>query len=264
MISNAYSLFKDNLIRIVLFLFTVYYWNFYLGWKLATLLISMICIHEYGHLYQMKKYGISTKGIYLTPFGGIALADNVGRTYWQEVIISIMGPIWGLAYAFMFALLYSITGNSFFGGCAFYIALIHLFNFLPINPLDGGRVAKAIAISIHPILAIILLSASLLFCLWLFLVSFNFIFIFIAFLGLMELGTIALYLSYKRDPAKFLNASPEVKYHIKQLESMKYLNGKEKFLTFFYYIGLCVVTVFLILAFTEVAYRHQDFIRFFN
>jgi Zn-dependent protease len=59
-----------------------------------------------------------------------------------------MGPIWGLTLALIAVLVYKITGNAFFGAVAGWMAMLNLFNLLPISPLDGGRIMKSIAFSI--------------------------------------------------------------------------------------------------------------------
>jgi len=72
-----------------------YSWLFSLPFALA--LIFCLVVHEYGHIRAMKYFGMKTKGIYLIPFfGGAAVSDSKLNTRWQQVVISIMGPTWGL------------------------------------------------------------------------------------------------------------------------------------------------------------------------
>ncbi len=117
------------------------------SWEFALAIIGILVFHEYGHLLAMKKFGIPTKGIYLIPFvGGVAVGDRP-RTHWQEVYISMMGPVFGLLMTIIFGLIYYFTGNHFCGLVASVGALVNLFNLLPVLPLDGGRVCKAMALS---------------------------------------------------------------------------------------------------------------------
>lgn len=115
--------------------------------EFALALIAVLVFHEYGHLRAMKKFGLPTKGMYLIPFvGGLAVGD-APRTRWQDVYISLMGPVYGLAMTVMFYLVYLITGSHFAGLVTSVSALVNLFNLIPVHPLDGGRVVKAMVFS---------------------------------------------------------------------------------------------------------------------
>ncbi len=125
--------------------------------EFALALIGILVFHEYGHLRAMKKFGIPTKGMYLIPFvGGLAVGDKP-RSRWQDVYISLMGPIYGLAMTLVFYIGYLITDSHFMGLVASLSALINLFNLLPIYPLDGGRVVKSLVFSGRKTLALVFL-----------------------------------------------------------------------------------------------------------
>ena len=125
-----------------------YSWLFSLEFALA--LVACLVFHEYGHIRAMKYFGMKTKGIYLIPFlGGLALSDEKINTRWQDVVISIMGPFFGLVLSIVFTVLYWMTGEIIFAGLAVFNALLNLFNLLPILPLDGGHVLKSITFSMN-------------------------------------------------------------------------------------------------------------------
>lgn len=125
--------------------------------EFALALIAILIFHEYGHLRAMQKFGIPTKGMYLIPFvGGLAVGDKP-RSRWQDVYISLMGPIYGLLMTVVFYLAYVVTDNHFVGLVASMSALINLFNLLPIYPLDGGRVVKSLVFSGRNYLALVFL-----------------------------------------------------------------------------------------------------------
>jgi putative peptide zinc metalloprotease protein len=125
--------------------------------EFALALIAILVFHEYGHLRAMKKFGIPTKGMYLIPFvGGLAVGDKP-RSRWQDVYISLMGPIYGLLMTVVCYVAYLITNSHFIGLVASMSALINLFNLLPIYPLDGGRVVKSLVFSGRKYMALVFL-----------------------------------------------------------------------------------------------------------
>ena len=136
-----------------------YSWFFSLQFALA--LIACLVVHEYGHIRAMKHFGMQTKGIYLIPFlGGLALSDEKINTRWQDVVISLMGPVFGLGMSVLCLIAYWITGEAFFAGLSAFNALLNLFNLLPILPLDGGHVLKSIAFSMNSLVGLLLCAAA--------------------------------------------------------------------------------------------------------
>ena len=125
-----------------------YAWLFSLQFALS--LLACLVVHEYGHIRAMKYFKMPTKGIYLIPFfGGMALSDGKINTRWQDVVISIMGPIFGLGMSLLSVLAYWLTGNVFFAGLAVFNSLLNMFNLLPILPLDGGHILKSVSFSMN-------------------------------------------------------------------------------------------------------------------
>ncbi|HEY8939954.1 MAG TPA: site-2 protease family protein [Cellvibrio sp.] len=125
--------------------------------EFALALIGVLVFHEYGHLRAMKKFGIPTKGMYLIPFvGGLAVGD-LPKTRWQDVYISMMGPVFGLIMTLVFYVVYLVTESHFAGLVASTSALLNLFNLIPVYPLDGGRVVKSLVFSGRNYLALIAL-----------------------------------------------------------------------------------------------------------
>ncbi|HCU65562.1 MAG TPA: site-2 protease family protein [Rheinheimera sp.] len=155
--SLGFKLFKSaKVIKVVLAGASVaaYSWLFSLQFALA--LLACLVFHEYGHIRAMKYFGMKTKGIYLIPFlGGLALSDEKINTRWQDVVISIMGPTFGLLLSIACLLAYWLTGNIFFAGLATFNALLNLFNLLPVLPLDGGHILKSISFSMNSIAGLV-------------------------------------------------------------------------------------------------------------
>ncbi len=125
--------------------------------EFAVALIGVLVFHEYGHLRAMKKCGLPTKGMYLIPFvGGLAVGD-MPKTRWQDVYISMMGPVYGLILTVAFYVMYLLTNSHFAGLVASTSALLNLFNLIPVHPLDGGRVVKSLVFSGRNYLALVAL-----------------------------------------------------------------------------------------------------------
>ncbi len=123
-----------------------YSWLFSLPFALC--LIGCLVIHEYGHLRAMRYFGMKTKGIYLVPFlGGLAVTEDRINTRWQNVVISLMGPVYGTALSLLCLVAWLVTDQLFFAALATFNALLNLFNLLPILPLDGGHVLKSVTFS---------------------------------------------------------------------------------------------------------------------
>lgn len=127
-------------------------------WQFAVMVMILLFVHESGHIWAMKRCRLKTKGIYFIPFlGAAAVSDDLFKSRRDEVYIAIMGPIWGFALAGIVTVLYFWTGDMLFGAVAGWMAMINLFNLLPINPLDGGRIMKSIIFSISSKLGLIFL-----------------------------------------------------------------------------------------------------------
>lgn len=155
------ALKSAKLIKVVLASASLAAYSWLFSFQFALALIACLVFHEYGHVRAMKFFGMKTKGIYLVPFlGGLALSDEKINTRWQDVVISIMGPMFGLILSVILLIAYLITGEMFFAGLAVFNAFLNLFNLLPILPLDGGHVLKSISFSMNSVAGIVLCTAA--------------------------------------------------------------------------------------------------------
>jgi Zn-dependent protease len=119
-------------------------------WKFALVLLVAVGFHESGHVWAMKRMGMRTKGFYFLPFlGGAAIAEDSYTTYGQNAFVAIMGPVWGALLALVCSGLYLATGNPMWAAASAWMAMLNLFNLLPVTPLDGGQIVRSIAFSIH-------------------------------------------------------------------------------------------------------------------
>jgi Zn-dependent protease len=124
-------------------------YSYMFTWQFALIILGFLFIHEYGHIWAMKRCSVKTKGIYFIPFlGAAAVSDAEFPTYQSEVFIALMGPLVGLIPAFFFSIVFMITHINFFGGAALWMFTVTAFSLLPVMPLDGGRVFRCVALSI--------------------------------------------------------------------------------------------------------------------
>lgn len=149
LLALAFKLFKSaKVIKVVLAGASMAAYSWLFSFEFAIALILCLVIHEYGHIRAMKRFGLQTKGIYLIPFlGGLAVSDSKLNTRWQNVVISIMGPTYGMLLSVIAFIAYEITGMELLAGLAVFNALLNIFNLLPILPLDGGHIIKSIGYS---------------------------------------------------------------------------------------------------------------------
>jgi Zn-dependent protease len=152
--SLAGALVKGGLVvvkasKLLLALTSFAAYAFLFTWQFAVIIVGMLVIHECGHLRCMRHYGMKTRGIYLIPLvGAAAVAEDDFPSRRAEATIALAGPLTGAVLAAGTGLLYFATRNGAFAAAAAWMALINLFNLLPVVPLDGGRVVKSITCSI--------------------------------------------------------------------------------------------------------------------
>ncbi len=116
LISLGMKAFKSaKIIKVALASMSLAAYSWLFSFEFALALIACLVIHEYGHVRAMKYFGMQTKGFYLIPFlGGMALSDDKINTRWQDVVISIMGPFFGLILSVILVVIYWLTGEVFF------------------------------------------------------------------------------------------------------------------------------------------------------
>ena len=117
------------------------------------LLFLCVVLHEFGHAFAAKAFGINTPDITLLPIGGVARLERMPEEPVQELIIAVAGPLVNVVIALgLFvaggaqALLNPAAVEA--GGLVAQLLIINimlvLFNLLPAFPMDGGRVLRAL------------------------------------------------------------------------------------------------------------------------
>jgi Zn-dependent protease len=115
------------------------YWAMW-GWPFAVGFVLSIYVHEMGHVSALRHYGIRASAPMFIPFVGafVRLRESL-HSEWEDAIVGLAGPLWGLAAAVATYVAYVVTGMPIFGAVAHAAAWVNLFNLLPVWQLDGGR-----------------------------------------------------------------------------------------------------------------------------
>jgi Zn-dependent protease len=124
-----------------------------------------ILLHEFGHALAARREGIAVNGIDLFFFGGVMKMSRDTTTPGQEFRVAVAGPLVTLAIVIVGALVSialqgwgAFTDSATLEGTApsdafelwlsFTVSmnvLLLVFNLVPAFPLDGGRIARAVA-----------------------------------------------------------------------------------------------------------------------
>lgn len=124
-------------------------------------LFACVLLHELGHSLVAQSFGIKVREILLLPIGGLAKLQGEPRSPKQEVAIAVAGPAVNVVLAAAFgAWCWSMAPIGSMAALAesakqpslltFGLLLMSgnltlaAFNLLPIFPLDGGRVLRAV------------------------------------------------------------------------------------------------------------------------
>lgn len=126
------------------------------GVSFILLLFLCVLLHEFGHAFAARGYGIRTPDITLLPIGGVARLERMPDKPWQEVVVAVAGPIvnvliGGALLLVLFTQVRSedltnmhfVQDNLLVNLVAVNFMLV-VFNAIPAFPMDGGRVLRAL------------------------------------------------------------------------------------------------------------------------
>ena len=115
------------------------YWALW-GWPFAVGFVLSIYVHEMGHVSALRHYGVRATAPMFIPFvGAFVRLREALHSDWENAIVGLAGPLWGLGASVTSLALYQATAAPVFAGIAHSSAWLNLFNLLPIWQLDGGR-----------------------------------------------------------------------------------------------------------------------------
>jgi stage IV sporulation protein FB len=126
------------------------------GLLFITLLFACVLLHEFGHVFAARRYGVQTPDITLLPIGGVARLERIPEKPAEELVVALAGPAVNVAIA---AVLFLVLGGlpsmddgtqvqnpgvGLLGRLAWVNISLVVFNLIPAFPMDGGRVLRAL------------------------------------------------------------------------------------------------------------------------
>lgn len=134
------------------------YWFLFLGMFQDSVLalltslgfVGLILVHELGHVWAMKRYGLSASPPIFIPFvGAVINLRQQPPNALVEAVVGIGGPALGAVGAFACFIAYLLMAPGEVREVFFFLtvlgAFLNLFNLLPLPPLDGGRITAAVS-----------------------------------------------------------------------------------------------------------------------
>jgi len=142
--------------------------------NVAALVVFFACVvlHELGHALTARRFGVGVPRILLLPIGGMAEFDSIPRKPSSELLIALAGPAVNFAIVAVLLLFVRVPGaeivslvQSVFSSassdgetsmsivqqCLAVLITMNLimgcFNLVPVFPMDGGRVLRALLAS---------------------------------------------------------------------------------------------------------------------
>lgn len=134
--------FRINLLVLIMVIILLY-----IGYIMETItVIATVLIHELTHIIAAKRMGVKVKQLEIFPFGGVAKFDSfIGTDPKIEIIIAFIGPMTNMFAALIFKMIRVYYPNVYLLDL-FINANVYMgtFNFIPVFPLDGGRILRGI------------------------------------------------------------------------------------------------------------------------
>src|SRR3954447_8766159 len=113
------------------------------GGLFVLLLFLCVVLHEFGHAFAAKHFGINTPDITLLPIGGVARLERMPEEPKQELVIAIAGPAVNVVIALCLFLVIGArgsmdprqSGGDLLGNLLKLNVWLVLFNLIPAFPM---------------------------------------------------------------------------------------------------------------------------------
>ena len=121
------------------------------------LLFLCVLLHEFGHIFTARAFGVSTPDVILLPIGGVSRLERIPEKPSEEFLVAIAGPAVNVVIAVVLDSVFAgaklgmdslvsiqNTSAGFIDRLAEVNLFLALFNLIPAFPMDGGRVLRAL------------------------------------------------------------------------------------------------------------------------
>lgn len=116
------------------------------GLQFALGFVLLLFLHEIGHWIASKAVGIEVSSPIFIPFlGAVIQIKELPLNAKVEANVAIGGPAMGTLSALLCLIFYLWTNHMLLLVLAYTACLLNLFNLIPCEPLDGGRIVRAIS-----------------------------------------------------------------------------------------------------------------------
>jgi len=135
---------KGKFVLSMLFMIGVYAWTW--GLPFAAGFVILLAIHEFGHVYVLRRMGIKASAPMFIPFVGAVIdLKEMPASSWKEAMVGLGGPLLGTVGALVTMILAMVYHSPMLQAIAYVGFVINLFNMLPMLPMDGGRIVQALS-----------------------------------------------------------------------------------------------------------------------
>ncbi len=116
------------------------------GIGLGLVVLGSIYVHEMGHTFAFRRYGIAvTPPMFVPGFGAFVRGSHYPHSHAAIGDVALSGPIWGGVTGVAVLVLGLALGQPWLVGAALIIAEINLFNLIPVWQLDGNRATACLS-----------------------------------------------------------------------------------------------------------------------
>ena len=122
----------------------------------VVLLFLCVLLHEFGHIFTARAFGVRTPEVILLPIGGVSRLERIPEKPSEEFLIAVAGPAVNIVItvALVFVGGASLSAEhlgvlesanvSMVDRLAVVNLFLAVFNLIPAFPMDGGRVFRAL------------------------------------------------------------------------------------------------------------------------
>lgn len=127
---------------------------------LVTMIFAFVLLHELGHTLVARAFGIRVPSVVLWPLGGAAMTEREAGKPIADLLIAAAGPVVNLILGGIFGVLFLFNTTAGWLGISLplpelisrstlvFLAITNVIlaitNLLPMYPLDGGRIFRAV------------------------------------------------------------------------------------------------------------------------